>query len=313
MIYITGATGHIGNNLVRLLLQRNIPFRLLQRKSGKALFNLPIESIEGDIFDHTFLESHIVKGDILVHIAGLIDLSNHQKEQSDRINHLGTKTIVDFCQKNAVRLIFTSSVDCIYREKKASIIQEPVNIYPEKLKSNYAISKAKGTKYLLDKILHENMDAVILYPSAVIGIHDYKPSAAGKEIQSAMKKRIFFTLHGGYNFIDVQDCAKAILTTIEKPITGSYILAGHNRTISEFYHEINSLSKRNGLYLPVPGWLAKMFVFLIPRFSSMMIDAILDNYHYDNQEMLKDLIPELTPFHQTVAETLAWFRLHPQP
>ncbi len=307
MIFITGATGHIGNNLVRLLVAEGRPCKLLQRQSGPALADLGVEAIEGDIFDPDFLGCHVNPGDTLVHIAALIDLKNKYPELSDQVNNLGTRAIIDFCQARGVRLIHTSSVDCIDRSQNQPLVGEPDDIYPEHLKSNYAISKAKGTKYLLDKIRKEEMDAVILYPSAVIGPHDYKPSAAGMEIMKAMNKRLIFYIKGGYNFIDVGDCARAILACIDKSVRGQYILANHNATIKEFYREICVVANHKPVFLPVPGLLARAFVFLIPRFSKVMIDAILDNYRYDNSLMRRDLLEAPTPFPETVANTIAWF------
>ncbi|MFA5467401.1 MAG: NAD-dependent epimerase/dehydratase family protein [Candidatus Izemoplasmatales bacterium] len=308
MIYVTGATGHIGNNFVRLLLDKGIAFTILQRQTGKALVGLDAPSITGDIFDRKFLGKHIRKGDILVHIAGFIDLKDKYSELSDEINNIGTKTIVDFCQGLQVRLIYTSSVDCIYRDKNQIRVAEPDNIDFHKLRSGYAISKAKGTKYLLDKINNEQMNAVILYPSAVIGANDYKPSAAGLEIYKSLNKRLFFYIKGGYNFIDVADCALALLACIQKPLVGQYILAGHNMTIKEFYKEICSLGGHSALFLPIPGFIARLFVFLIPRFSKVMIDAILDNYQYDNSRMRRDLVMDLTPFSVTVRNTIMWLK-----
>ncbi|MDD3957688.1 MAG: NAD-dependent epimerase/dehydratase family protein [Candidatus Izemoplasmatales bacterium] len=310
MIYITGATGHIGNNLVRHFLANNIEFTLLQRQSGKALEDLQVNAIQGDIFSPTFLSHHLRSGDILVHLAGFIDLANRDSATSDRINNLGTRTIVDYCQKNDVRLIYTSSVDCIYREKNDHPIDEPDAFYPERMKSNYAISKARGTAYLLDKIQNEGMNALILYPSAVIGVHDYKPSAAGVEIQKALTRRLLFYIKGGYNFIDVRDCAQAILNAIHDQRTGSYILAGHNSTLVDFYRQILGVIHRKALLIPVPAAIAKLFLFIVPRFSKMMIDTVVDNYAYDNTRMLRDLLPEIRPLPTTIEDTVDWFLTH---
>ncbi|MDD4184261.1 MAG: hypothetical protein PHI01_02495, partial [Candidatus Izemoplasmatales bacterium] len=84
--------------------------------------------------------------------------------------------------------------------------------------------------------------------------------------------------------------------------------AGHNMTINEFYKEICSLGGHSALFLPIPGFIARLFVFLIPRFSKVMIDAILDNYQYDNSRMRRDLVMDLTPFSVTVRNTIMWLK-----
>ncbi|MBN2504385.1 MAG: NAD-dependent epimerase/dehydratase family protein [Bacilli bacterium] len=306
MIYITGATGHIGNNLVRLLIEKHRDFKILLRQFGPALENLDCELIYGDIFDPDFLKQYLRSGDTIVHMAGYIDLKNNQPQLSDLVNNVGTCKLIDFCQRNNIRLVYTSTVDCIPRSRNDVLIVEPDFIDPDILNSNYAISKAKATKYLLDKMKNKEIDAVILYPSSVIGINDFKPSAAAIEMLHSQRKKLLFYIRGGYNFIDVQDVSLAILAAIDKHVDGQYILAGYDKTLLEFYREIIRNSEKKTLMLPILPSIAKLFVAVIPRFSKMMIEAVLDNYHYDNSRMRQDLVDELTPFSQTVSEMLIW-------
>lgn len=61
MIVITGASGHIGNNLVRLLIERDIPFKVLLRRDGHELAGLEIEKYIGNLYDYNFYDEHIQK------------------------------------------------------------------------------------------------------------------------------------------------------------------------------------------------------------------------------------------------------------
>ncbi|MBU1145743.1 MAG: NAD-dependent epimerase/dehydratase family protein [Firmicutes bacterium] len=308
MIIITGTTGHIGNNLLRIMISKGYDIKILLRQSGKAISDIKVKTAYGDIFDPVFLAKEIALGDTLIHLAGFIDLSNRFLDESVQINETGTKIIIDFCQTHQIRFIYTSSVDAIYREKSTLKIKEPCDFFPEKLHSNYAKTKAKATQYLYNKMTKEDMNALILYPSAVIGIHDYKPSAAGIEIQKSLKRKIFFYVKGGYNFIDVIDCCNAIISGLDKNLSGSYILSGYNHLIKKFYEEINFFAQKKAIYFCIPGFLAKAFSRFVPGFSRMMIDAVLDNYQYDNTLMKKDLLEELTPFPATVEKTIRWFQ-----
>ncbi|MBU1142327.1 MAG: NmrA family NAD(P)-binding protein, partial [Firmicutes bacterium] len=91
MYIVTGATGHIGNNVVRYLVSLNHEVRVLVRKYDDSLKDLPIEIKIGDVFTQTFLDESINPGDIVIHCAGFIDLMNIEKYQSFRTNYLGTK------------------------------------------------------------------------------------------------------------------------------------------------------------------------------------------------------------------------------
>ncbi|HOP56688.1 MAG TPA: NAD-dependent epimerase/dehydratase family protein [Bacillota bacterium] len=308
MIYLTGATGRLGNNIARYLQNEGIPFTILLRKNGKALLDLnDVKYVFGDIFDPVFLSNNISENDTLIHSAGFIDLNNHHKKECDSANYLGTEQIIDFCQKSKVRLIYISTVDCIPREKSQGFISEPESLDVDNEGSNYTVSKGKATAYLLEKMKNEKMPAVILYPSAIIGINDFKPSALGKEIRKAMRRRISFYFRGGYNFIDVRDCAKAVVECVKNNQSGCYIMAANNRSVKQLLKEVGKVQNHKVFLIGVPVFLVRTFSFLIPDISDFMIDTMTDNYNYDNSLMLRDLVPEPFTFEKTVDDTVKWF------
>ncbi|MDD3126962.1 MAG: NAD-dependent epimerase/dehydratase family protein [Candidatus Izemoplasmatales bacterium] len=308
MYVVTGATGHIGNTLVRLLIEKSENVKVLARQFGPALANLNVEIKYGDIFDVQFLKHEVKDGDIFIHMAGLIDLTNKLKAESYRVNCDGTKIIADFCLENKIKLIYTSSVDAIYKDDMTSDVYEPTLFYPNRFQNVYSASKAAGTAYIYDLMQTKGLKAIILYPSAVIGINDYKPSAAGKEIRSCFTKRLFFYIKGGYNFIDVRDTAKAIYQASLLTTSGSYILSGHPVTIRNFYIEIAKNLGKKIFLVRVPVWLARIGAMFMHDVSNMMVDALVDNYNYINNRMVTDLLPELIPFNTTVKDTISWFQ-----
>ncbi len=311
MYIITGATGHIGNTLARLFSDRKIPFKILARQSGPALESLQCPMVFGDIFDPDFLSREVEPGDVFFHLAGMIDLTNKHRQELFAVNDLGTRRIADFCLKNRVRLVYTSSTDAIYKPDPHAVITEPTTLYPERFSSDYAASKAAGTLYVHRLMNESGLDAVILYPSAVIGVNDYKPSAAGKEIQNCSSRRLFFYIKGGYNFIDVRDAAEAILQAGLKPVRGSYLVTGYPMTIRDLYQSIAQLLNKKVFLVRVPVWLARLGAMFLHDVSPTMVEALLDNSRFDNSKMRRDLLPQLRPFSETLRDTIEWFRDHP--
>ncbi|MDO9629641.1 MAG: NAD-dependent epimerase/dehydratase family protein [Acholeplasmataceae bacterium] len=308
MYIVTGATGHIGNNVVRYLISLNKPVRVLARKLDSSLENLPIEIEIGDVFNPIFLDKFINPSDIVIHCAGFIDLLNREKYQSFRTNYQGTKRIADLCLRKGNRLVYISSVDAIPK-KKRGLVLEPLQINPKKMKTYYAKSKALATDYILE-LIHLGLNAVILYPSAVIGVNDFKPSAAGKEILSVVKRQVVFSLRGGYNFIDVCDVAKAIVIASDSNIIDHIILSNTDKTIFQLYQAIEKATKTKKIIIPIPSFIARLAVLFTSKYSQMMISAIQDNYHYSNEKMKKYLLPTLTPFDKTINETIVWLLAH---
>lgn len=303
MYIVTGATGHIGNNTVRYLLEQNVPVRVLVRKKDISLMGLNIDVKESDTFDDTFLDAVIGYGDVLIHAAGYINLFNDHRMETFRSNVQLTKRIIHVCLKKQCRLIYISSVDIISKPK-TGLVKEPSHFeYQENHKSYYQTSKWLATKYVYDS-MKEGLNAVILYPSAVIGPHDYKPSQVGKEILHIMKHTLLFLLKGGYNFIDVRDIAKAIYLVADKKINDHMILSGYHQSIKALYESISKITCTKKRMVKIPIWLAYITVIFYKRYSSVMIRSLTENAHYDDTKRKVHLFDELIPFDQTLKDTI---------
>ena len=207
MYIVTGATGHIGNNIVRYLLSKGLKVKVLIRKMDVSLDGLDLDIAISQTFDHAFLDREIKESDMIIHCAAYIDLMNKSLVTSYRTNVQLTKRIVDIAIEKKNRFVYLSSVDVIPKTKRG-LIKEPLSLDIKKSKSYYKTTKSIATSYVY-QALHRGLNGIILYPAAVVGIHDYKPSAAGREILNVMRHKIVFSIHGGYNFIDVMDVAKA--------------------------------------------------------------------------------------------------------
>ena len=105
---ITGGTGHIGNNLIRFINEKEPGTEivaLLRRENPKELVGAKYVAAVGDLLDRDFLASNIREGDVVVHLAGLIDLTNKKTEQTYRTNVGMTADLVDICKEKKVKKI----------------------------------------------------------------------------------------------------------------------------------------------------------------------------------------------------------------
>ena len=103
---ITGATGHIGNNLARSLIQNHKEVVILTRRMDRAIEGLHAKFIVGDIFDDSFLDNHIRENDIVIHLAGVIDIKNNKMDETYKINYELTKKLVDICMNKNIKDLF---------------------------------------------------------------------------------------------------------------------------------------------------------------------------------------------------------------
>ena len=308
-IIITGSTGHIGNNIARKLSRLYDDIKLIVRRIDDSIKDIKAETIIGNFYDEELLNNNIHKGDIVIHLAGAIDIKNKEREKTLFINYECTKTLFEVCVKKEIkRFIYFSSVDCIYKEKDEKIA-EPENIYPEKFSDNYSYSKALATKYIMEQItLNPTIDINILYPSAVIGINDFKPSAIGKVIVDIIDNKLEFGIKGGYNFVDVEDVANATSRIIQNNVSGDFILSGTDVTVKELYTSANLILNKKKKVWNIPLFIVKMFIPFVPYLSRFVLLTLLENHNYDNTKMKEVLGVQPTNFLDTLDSTIKYFK-----
>ena len=74
MVVVTGATGHIGNVLVRELLSRGENVRALipPFEDTTPLDGLEVEKVEGDVLKVDSLVEAFKEADVVYHLAGIV-------------------------------------------------------------------------------------------------------------------------------------------------------------------------------------------------------------------------------------------------
>ena len=92
MIFVTGATGMVGANLIALFERNNVEYKALKRKSStlnivKNVFKVHgienkiqnIKWVEGDVTDYPSLLQAMENCDTVVHAAGFISFNKFDK------------------------------------------------------------------------------------------------------------------------------------------------------------------------------------------------------------------------------------------
>lgn len=322
-IIVTGSTGHIGNNLIRDLVENysDIEIKLLVRRlKDEAIDEFDCLKVVGDLNDVSFLNKEIEESSIVIHSAGLIDVTNKQVAEMEKINNTLTRKLVDVCiQKKVSKFIYISSVDAIKKEDER-VIKEPVSFKPNLLESNYGKSKAKATSYILNKISKGELSGVVLYPSAVIGPYDFKVSSIGQVLVDNIHNRTMARLNGKYNFIDVRDLAKAINYCVFNEVGSSYLVTGEIVTVDELFVIINRKLGKKKLPIKLPLWLIIFLANFMPLyyklrgvkpvFTKFALKTLNTNCNYDNTKAKKELKLKIRPAKESIEDAIDWFITH---
>ena len=146
-ILVTGATGHIGNVLVRELLEGGERVRVLVRpgKSPPALAGLDVEIFDGDILDGNSLNQAVSDAHLVYHLAARISLTARPDPETERVNLEGTRNIIEAIRRSgAARLVYASSVYSLRQPGDGKPIDERQPFDPLQCQGTYERSKALG-------------------------------------------------------------------------------------------------------------------------------------------------------------------------
>ena len=314
---VTGATGHLGNTVVKQLIEQNhtVSAIVLPKDDVTCLQNVPVTFLYGNILDKAFLQSVITPNVTVIHMAGIVDITRFNKHALFEVNIRGTQNVADVCFEKNARLVYTSSVHVI-DPKQGEVLKEPTIFNEKKIVGLYAKSKTLATKYVFQKI-QQGLQAVVVYPAGIIGPNDYKVSNIGQMIIELINKRIPCSIDGAYNFIDVRDCASAVINAALKGRVGEgYILSGNVVTVEEMFTCIYHLFGRKKIPGKVPFWLAKLFCVpatwyykikrIKPLFNSYALYTLKSNHNFDNTKAKTELQLKVRPYQQSLTDAAKW-------
>ena len=290
MIVITGATGHLGNVLVRKLVKCNTKIRVLvlPGEDVSSLEGLEVEKIEGNVCSPDSLRKAFKGADTVYHCAGIISILPGQQKKLFRVNVTGTQNVVNMCLEEKVkRLVYISSIHALSEPEKGIVIDESRRFDPENVLGEYSRSKALGTLEVI-KGIERGLDAVILCPSGIIGPYDYHISEMGKLIVDFFKGKVKAYVGGAYDFVDVRDVAEGLIFACNQGKKGEcYILSGHHISVSKILKYLERLSGKKAPEIKLPYWMARAFgvinvlycslINTRPLFTPFSIDVLASN------------------------------------
>lgn len=320
MILVTGATGHIGNVVVRELLVRKKKVRamVLPGEDLKPLEGLNVEVVEGNVLDPGSLDKACKGVRMIFHLAGMISIMPGDYEKMRQINVQGTQNMIAAAKKARVkRLVYTSSIHALRRIPEGTVVDESVEFDPENSMGDYDRTKAAASLAVLDAV-KEGLDAIIVCPTGVIGPYDYRKSEMGSLLLEWTRQTPHFLIDGAYDFVDVRDVARGHILAAERGRKGEiYILSGERLDLAELHGLVNETTGRMARFTRIPMSIARAAAQIAPSFYRMLkkkpaftpysLETVQSNSHFSNQKAKKELGYNPRSLKQTVDDTLRWF------
>ncbi|MHC4183738.1 MAG: NAD-dependent epimerase/dehydratase family protein [Planctomycetota bacterium] len=299
-IFITGASGFIGMNLVdSLALRGNNVYALTRNPIGYA--NKSVENVIGDIMEPESLISFIKECDVIYHCAAHVSFQKRDFQRSYQINVEGTRNILEAAYHTRVKKIVHLSACAVlgFADDKNRIIDETAD--PEIKDDNvYAYTK-KLAEGEVQKYAKKGLDVSIANIATVYGQGDTKLNS-GTIIKSIYEGRMKFVPPGGTSFVSVDDLVNGLILLSEEGKAGErYILCTENMEYKVLTSRIaQTLGKKSPKYtLPAfsfyPAFLAVKGIELLSSVAkgkvNLMTSQILKEtfgYKYFSSKKAKE-------------------------
>lgn len=268
---VSGANGHLGNNLVRLLLQKGEPVRASVRtlNNKNPFAGLDCDVVAADITDKTSMRQALqgVATFYAVGTAFKLWAKDPQKEIYD-VNINGTRNLVEAAAEAGVkRIVYVSSIAAL--NYKYQPVSEQHGYNPDR-RDWYYNSKNDGEKLAFDLARKHNIELVAVLPSAMIGRKAFGSlSVSYNIIKLIMNKEIPVETNIMLNWIDVKDVAEGcwLAATTGRP-GERYILANERgMTIRDTTKIAQELFPEWGIKLP--GTVPKPVLYTVAWFMEM--------------------------------------------
>jgi dihydroflavonol-4-reductase len=245
---VTGANGHLGNNLVRLLLSENKKVRATVRNINKKepFKGLDCEVVQADITDRESLKKAFI-GITNLYAVGA-NFSMWAKDPKTEIydnNVQGTQNVFDIAKECGIKnMVYVSSVASLDFTKLPANVD---NGYNKDRRNWYYNSKNDSDKLALELGKKYGIRTVVILPSAMIGSEAYKLSYSNNLVYQILNGEIPVDTNVTLNWVDVKDVAFGTYRAMLKGKNGErYILSNEQHTTlqesvkiaSELYPEL---------------------------------------------------------------------------
>jgi nucleoside-diphosphate-sugar epimerase len=326
--FVTGATGLLGNNVVRALAEREHPVKALVRSQAKArdqFAGLDVEIVEGDMNDVSSFKDALRGVDVLFHTAAFFRDSYKGGRHWDelyRVNVTGTEALLKAAHAAGIRRMVHTSSGGVLDGPPGALIDETM-----------ARAESDANDYFRSKILcdraihaflkqHPDFHAMFVLPGFMFGPGDMGPTASGQLVLDFARRKLPGLVPGSFAVVDARDVATFSISAAERGRSGeSYLCAGRHTTMFEV---AAGLERATGVKAPrfrIP--LPLLFVIaagyeayarltgrhvLISLASVRLLARENERSRMNHDKSQREIGVSFRPFDETLADTIAWYR-----
>jgi dihydroflavonol-4-reductase len=317
---VTGATGFVGSAVVRALLARGHPVRVLARPNSdrRNLASLAVEIAEGAMEDPRSLARAVAGCRYVYHVAADYRIWVPDPAPMFRANVDGTRDLLTAAlEAGAERVVYTSSVATLGLVPGGSADEETPSSLHDMI-GPYKRSKFAAEEVARGLARERGLRIVIVNPSTPVGPGDIKPTPTGRLIVEAARGQMPAFVDTGLNIVHVDDVAEGHLAAAEKGRIGErYILGGENMALAEILAEVAQAVGKRPPWLRVPHSVlfpvaigAELAARVTGRDPFVTLDGVRmsrKKMYFTSEKASRELGYTPRPAREAIADAVSWF------
>lgn len=326
--FVTGSTGLLGNNLVRMLITRGIKVKALARSHDKAahLFaNLPVEIIQGDMTDVGRFAAAMRGCDALFHTAAFFRdnfKGGRHWDQLHSINVDATGRLLSAAYDSGIRRAVHTSSIAVLKGEPGQLIDETME-RPADEPDDYYRSKILSDHKVFEILRqYPDMHIALVLPGWMFGPGDVGPTSSGQFVLDYMNRKLPGRVPGTFSVVDARDVAAVHISAMEKGRSGErYLAAGRHLAMDSLMPMLQQVTGVPAPARRVPLAMLRIIAEIYEVYASLSGKPILlsratvklmakeeDRTHFDSSKSVKELGASFRPLESTLADVVAWYR-----
>jgi nucleoside-diphosphate-sugar epimerase len=320
---LTGATGHLGANLVRRLVADGCDVRVLLRAESepenRAVDGLPVERVYGDLRDPAAVRAAMQGIGAVYHVAAKIQTYKGGEREIYETNVLGTRHVLRAARDaGAGRVVVTGSLSAVgITPGRASNEDDPFDPFEKHLP--YGFTKA-FVEHECWKAVSEGQDVVVATSCAILGPNDFIPSRMGAMIRDFANGRMRAYLPGGFDFVRAADLCEGHVLAMQKGRSGQkYILSTEFVEVDDMMGMLERVTGRPrpalrlspgvmNVFAHVSSFVLGNFFPKVPqRFTPFAVRFLQLRRRADTSKAQRELGFQPTSVEEAIREAYEWF------
>jgi nucleoside-diphosphate-sugar epimerase len=238
MVLVTGASGFIGQHLVRFLSSKGEDVRALYNRNAPSaeLRELPnVDWYKYDLLDIYDVAEAMYEVDEVYHCAARVSFDPAHRDEMMHFNVESTANLVNQALEQGIRkMIYVSSIAALGRATESGIeINEDVEWEESKHNSVYSQSKYFAEMEVWRGI-GEGLNAAIVNPAPILGEGNWEEGSAA--LMKVVYKEFPFYTEGVTAWVDVADVVKAMYELMKSEVHSErFIISVGNHAYKEVF------------------------------------------------------------------------------